>query len=68
MKFLRFSAIAIISLAISGYSLTGMFTKAFDKTLSPGESYERNITIREYYNLTVRFQKENSTELLEFKY
>lgn len=55
------TAIAIISLAISGYSLTGLFTKAFDKTLSPGESYERNITIREYYNLTVRLQKENST-------
>jgi hypothetical protein len=55
------TAIAIISLAISSYSLTGLFSKAFDKTLSPGETYERNITIRNFYNLTVRFQKENST-------
>lgn len=55
------AAIAIISLAASSYSLTGLFSKAFDKTLSPGEDYERNITIRNYYNLTVRFQKENST-------
>lgn len=53
--------VAIISLAVGSYSITGLFSKAFDKTLSPGEYYERNITIREYYNLTVRFQKENVT-------
>ncbi|HLC39292.1 MAG TPA: hypothetical protein VJJ76_00225, partial [archaeon] len=27
----------------------------------PGEQYERNITVKQYYNLTVRFQKETST-------
>lgn len=53
--------IAIISLAASSYSLTGLFSKAFDKTLYPGETYQNNITIRNFYNLTVRFQKENST-------
>ena len=53
--------IAIISLAASSYSLTGLFSKAFDKTLYPGEVYEKNITVRNSYNLTVRFQKENST-------
>ena len=53
--------IVIISLAVSSYSITGLFSKAFDKTLSPGEVYEKNITIRNFYNLTVRFQKENST-------
>lgn len=53
--------IAIISLAANSYSLTGMFSKAFDKTLSPGEVYEKNITVISSYNLTVRFQKENVT-------
>jgi len=57
---------AIVSLAVSSYSLTGFFSKAFDKTLSPGEYYERNITIRKYYNLTIRFQKQNSTSYLTF--
>jgi len=61
------TAIAIISLAISGYSLTGLFTKAFDKTLYPGEVYEENITVRNSYNLTVRFQKESvSSSYLTF--
>jgi len=53
--------IAIVSLAASSYSLTGLFSKAFDKTLYPGEVYEKNITVRNSYNLTVRFQKENVT-------
>lgn len=59
-------AIAIVSLAVSSYSLTGIFSKAFDKTLSPGELYEKNITIRKYYNLTVRLQKQGSTSYLTF--
>lgn len=54
-------AVAIVSLATVSYSISGVFSKAFDKTLYPGESYEKNITVRKYYNITVRFQKENST-------
>lgn len=50
----------------SVYGITGFFTKAFDKSLSPGEYYERNISIRKYYNLSVRFQKEGSTGYLGF--
>jgi len=56
--------IATSSLA-SGFSLTGWF-KAFDKTLAPGEQYERNVTVRKYYNVSIRFQKENSTSYLSF--
>jgi len=56
----------IIALTVSSYSLTGLFSKAFDKTLSPGEQYEKNITVRKYYNLTARFQKENSISYLGF--
>jgi hypothetical protein len=56
--------IATSSLA-SGFSFTGFF-KAFDKTLAPGEQYERNITVRKYYNVSIRFQKENSTSYLSF--
>jgi hypothetical protein len=54
-------AVAVICLAASSYSITGLFNKAFDKTLYSGEHYEENITVRIYYNLTARFQKENST-------
>ncbi|MHA1743519.1 MAG: hypothetical protein ACTSV6_04635 [Candidatus Heimdallarchaeota archaeon] len=54
-------AVSLILLATGTYSITGVFNKAFDKTLSPGESYERNITIRKFYNLTIRFQKETTT-------
>ena len=47
--------IATSSLA-SGVDFTGFF-KAFDKTLAAGEQYEKNITVRKYYNVSVRFQK-----------
>lgn len=52
--------ITVILLAANSYSITGLFSKAFDKTLYPGEVYEKNITVRNFYNLTVRFQKEKS--------
>jgi hypothetical protein len=50
---------------VSGVNFTGWF-KAFDKTLEPGEQYERNVTVRRFYNVSVRFQKENSTSYLSF--
>jgi hypothetical protein len=56
--------IATSSLA-SGVDFTGFF-KAFDKTLAAGEQYEHNITVRKYYNVSVRFQKGNSTSYLSF--
>jgi hypothetical protein len=56
------AAIATTSVILAGtFATTGFFFKAFDKTLSPGEQYERNVTVRQYYNLTVRFQKETSS-------
>jgi len=48
-----------------GISFTGFF-KAFDKTMYPGNSYERNITVRKYYNTSVRFVKENGSSYLTF--
>lgn len=53
------------SSVVFGVNFTGWF-KAFDKTLAQGEVYERNITVRKYYNLSVRFQKEGSTSYLGF--
>ncbi len=53
------SSILIIVLFISfAYSsgMTGNFYKAFSKTLSPNEIIEQNITVRKYYNLTIRFR------------
>ncbi len=56
----------VFVLPISGYGVSGFFSKAFDKSLSPGEQYERNITVRRYYNVSIRFQKENSSSYLGF--
>jgi hypothetical protein len=59
------SALAICGLAIVAVNasggMSGFFFKAYDKTLAPGERYEKNITVRKYYNLTIRFQKEGTT-------
>jgi len=62
--FVTVALLAMASLA-GGVSFGGFF-KAFDKTLSPGEQYERNITVRKYYNVSVRFQKGNSSSYLAF--
>ena len=59
------AALIATSSFASGFSFTGLF-KAFDKTLAPGEQYERNITVRKYYNVSIRFQKENSSSYLSF--
>lgn len=56
----------LAALSISGYGINSFFAKAFDVSLSAGESYNRNITVRKFYNLTVRFQKEGSTSYLSF--
>jgi len=53
------AAIAII--LVNTFATTGLFYKAFDKSLGAGEQYENNITIRQSYNLTIRFQKEMTT-------
>ena len=53
-------------LPAASYGISGIFSKAFDKSLGPGEQYERNITVRAYYNLTIRFQKEGSSSYLGF--
>lgn len=59
------SVLVLSSVAASGIEFTGFF-KAFDKTISPGENYEKNITVRKYYNMTFRFRKDNSTSDLSF--
>ena len=61
------SSILVVSiLAVTSLSQTGLFSKAFSISLNPGEQAEKNITIRKYYNLTIRLQKENSTSYLSF--
>jgi len=49
-------AASVITLGIFSYASTGQFTKVFSKTVSPGQTVESNITVRKYYNLTVRFR------------
>ena len=57
----------ILAVAMESYGITGMFDKAFSKTLTSGEQYERNITVRKFYNTTIRFKKTiNITTYLPF--
>ncbi len=73
MSRFQFGVVAVVfSLAVivgvssaGGVNFTGFF-KAFDKTLYPGNNYERNITVREYYNTSVRFVKVNGSSYLTF--
>lgn len=54
---ITFVAVSIlcISLAYSS-SITGNLYKAFSKSLDPNEIAEENITVRKYYNMTIRFR------------
>jgi hypothetical protein len=54
-------AIVAVNASDVGAGISGLFFKAYDKTMSPGERYEKNITVRKYYNLTIRFQKETTS-------
>jgi hypothetical protein len=57
----------ILAVAMRTYGITGMFDKAFSKSLTSGEQYEKNITVRKFFNATVRFKKTvNSTTYLAF--
>ncbi|MFH0711091.1 MAG: hypothetical protein V1944_00780 [Candidatus Aenigmatarchaeota archaeon] len=53
-------SLTIVSLVVlmSAYSLstTGFLSKAFSKTIYPGQTSEQNITVRKYYNMTIRFR------------
>lgn len=62
---LSMAALVATSSLASGVNFTGWF-KAFDKTLAAGEQYLHNITVRKYYNVSVRFQKETSSSYLSF--
>ena len=49
-------AAAVVALGAFSYATTGQFTKVFSKTVVPGQTIESNITVRKFYNLTVRFR------------
>jgi hypothetical protein len=59
-----FAAISVT--AIYSYGMTGFFSKAFSKTVYPNQVIEENITIRKYFNLTVRFRTSPSGNDLTF--
>lgn len=56
-----FSVVAGISLSQTGY-----FSKAFSKTVQPNQVYEQNVSIRKYYNLTIRFRTSPSGSDMTF--
>jgi hypothetical protein len=56
-----FSVIAGVS-----FSQTGFFSKAFSKTVQPNQVYQENVSIRKFYNLTIRFRTSPSGSDLTF--
>jgi hypothetical protein len=56
-----FSVIAVVS-----FSTTGFFSKAFSKTVQPNQVYQENVSIRKFYNLTIRFRTSPSGSDLAF--
>jgi len=56
-----FAVIAVVS-----FSTTGLFSKAFSKTVQPNQVYEQNVSIRKYFNLTIRFRTSPSGSDLTF--
>jgi len=54
ISFLVISALSI-SLAYST-GITGNFYKAFSKTVYPNDNINQNITVKKFYNMTVRFR------------
>lgn len=61
------AVLSLIVLASSSFAFTGLFYKAFSKNFVPDEIFEQNITVRKFYNLTVKFQKINSTSDLTIR-
>lgn len=64
---ISFLIVSVISLSLA-YSngITGSFYKAFSKSLIPSEIVEQNITVRKYYNLTIRFRYSTDGSDLSF--
>jgi hypothetical protein len=62
-----FSIATVLVLAASSLALTGAFTKVTTKTFQIDDSIEQNITIRKYFNMTVKFRKYNSTSDLTIR-
>lgn len=68
-KYLIASIVGIVLFSIvAGISLsqTGYFSKAFSKTIQPNQMYQQNVSIRKYYNLTVRFRTSSTGSDLTF--
>ena len=58
-KIILISSLVVSALFISlAYStgITGNFYKAFSKTVYPNDNINQNITVKKYYNMTVRFR------------
>ena len=59
--------LVLVSLtAIYSKGMTGYFSKAFSKTVYPNQVIEQNITVKKYFNLTVRFRTTPSGSDLSF--
>lgn len=46
----------IVLMSAYSFSSSGFLSKAFTKTIYPDQTLEQNITIRKFYNMTIRFR------------
>jgi len=70
MKKIMLISVAVTSLLVmlgGSFALTGLFNKVLTEDFSSGEFVDKNFTIRKFYNLTARIQKENSTSYLTIR-
>lgn len=68
-KYLIASIIGVVLFSVAAgitFSQTGLFSKAFSKTVQPNQVYEQNVSIRKFFNLTVRFRTSPSGSDLTF--
>jgi len=62
-----FFIVVILGLSVSSLALTGMFSKVTTRTFQIDDSFEQNMTIRKYFNMTIKFRKFNSTSDLTIR-
>ncbi len=60
-------SVSLLTLVTVASGVTGFFSKVSTKTLQVGDVVEQNFTIKKFYNLTVKFQKYNSTSDLTIR-
>ena len=62
-----FLILFLFILTASSLALSGMFTKVTTQTFQIDDELEQNMTVRKYFNMTIKFRKFNSTSDLTIR-